>query len=295
MQRDEADGLAHPGHNMKAAPRLEHFVRVVFERHVPGHRWHLGIHDVPGTHTGESASDCVLDVSFLRGTQQKPPNEYQPDASDEAARKRIENAPQNHQVGKKFPGERRNLSRLVEILGDTPGDPAQYTAAVERETRDQIENGQNPINFREPVGGSRYHLPAVGIFRDHPKAACQEQARNRPGDRYVEFFPGAIGIARNSGKPAENEKRDRVHRNLIMPCHDAMAQLMEQHGPEKEEAGDQPHRPMLHDAPLGMLRLELFGDREGDKRENDEPTAMYVNRNAENASEADSRDAWRLR
>lgn len=63
---------------------------------------------------------------------------------------------------------------------------------------------------------------------------------------------------------------------------------MKDYGGEKKDAGDDAKRPMLSWGPIRVLRGELSAEGKRNQKENDEPTCVQVDRDAENASQAES-------
>src|ERR1700722_13959443 len=124
------------------------------------------------------------------------------------------------------------------------------------------------------------------IVSNQPEAPGKKYARKRAGDGDVEFLLGVVGLARDSCEAAENEKGDGSYGDAVELCDRAMAQLMKDHGSEKQDAGDDAERPMLCGRPAFMLRSELGSQRESGQEKNDEPAGVHVNGDAENTSDA---------
>ena len=97
------------------------------------------------------------------------------------------------------------------------------------------------------------------------------------------------GVALDLGEAAEDEQRDGSDGNVVAERHDAVAELVENHRGKKQQAGDDSERPVLRGSPVRMLRRELRAQRKRDQGENDEPARVQVDRDAEDASDAEPR------
>src|SRR5271156_7118162 len=104
-------------------------------------------------------------------------------------------------------------------------------------------------------------------MRDQPEASAEKQARKRPGDGDIEFLQRARRIARDAGESAEDIQRDGLHRNTVVPRHDAVAEFVKQQRAEEKDAGDDAQRPMLLRGPAGMQRSELLSERYRNQQE----------------------------
>ena len=146
-----------------------------------------------------------------------------------------------------------------------------------------------------------HHVVAVKVARDEPEAAGQKYAGQRAGDGDVEFLLGAVGLASDSRQATENKKRDGSDWNAVVLGDRAMAQLVEYHGSEKQNTSDDAEGPMLGRGPIRVLRGELSSQRKRDQEENDEPTGVQIDGDAENTSNPKagrrsrilSRNRWR--
>src|SRR5271156_2017194 len=126
------------------------------------------------------------------------------------------------------------------------------------------------------------------IVSDQPEASAQEEAGKRPGDGDIEFLQGAGGIARDAGQAPEDIEGDGLHRNAVVLGDDAVAELVKNHGAEKEDAGDDAEGPVLLWRPCWVLRSELGAQRKSDEQEDDEPAGVQIYRYAENAADLEA-------
>ena len=176
-----------------------------------------------------------------------------------------------------------------EISRDAPDDAAQDAAAVERESRDEIEERERKLIRASQPAADGNHFAAVHKARDQPEAPGKKKARKRAGDRDVEFLAAAVRIALDVGKAAEDEQRDRADGNAVMAGDDAVAELVKNDRGKKEQARDDAESPALGIGPMRMWGSELRGERERDQGKDDEPARVQVDRDAEDASDAEPR------
>jgi len=128
------------------------------------------------------------------------------------------------------------------------------------------------------------HVVPVKIARNEPETACEKYARKRSSDGDVKFLLGVVGLARDSRQAAEDKKRNGRYGDTVVPCHRAMAELVEDYGRKEKDAGDDSKRPMLSGRPIRVLRGELSAERKRNQEKNDEPTSVQIDGDAKNAS-----------
>src|ERR1700693_798997 len=110
-----------------------------------------------------------------------------------------------------------------------PGDSPQDAPAVERESRQQIENSENRIDLPEPAGRRTHHLVPVKEMRYQPEAARQEKTRDRPGNGDAEFLSCVRGVPADPCQTAEHEQGDRLDRYAIVQRDQTVTELVRDH------------------------------------------------------------------
>ena len=129
-----------------------------------------------------------------------------------------------------------------------------------------------------------HHVVAMKIAGDQPEATGKKDAGERAGDGDVEFLLGIVRLARDTRQPSENEKRNGSDWNSIVLGNHAVAELMEDHGSEKKNAGDDAQRPVLGGRPGLVLRGKLSTQGKRDQEKNDDPARVQIDGDSENTS-----------
>src|SRR5258708_8374185 len=135
---------------MVAAAGTQHFGAVFFQRDVAGGSGDFLAHHVGGAESGESLPDGHLSDALLRGVQNKPADEREPEAILNGTMERSPGARKNHRVGDQLSTRARDARGLLEIFRDSPDHGSKNSSTVQGKSRQQTENGQRENSPREP-------------------------------------------------------------------------------------------------------------------------------------------------
>src|SRR5712692_8055598 len=91
-----------PGGPPASTAGAQQLVDIVFERDAALYSGQLVGHDVGRAQSLQGVTDGYLSVALLRGGQQKPADERQPQPAHEIAGQRLPHAHNNHPVGQKL-------------------------------------------------------------------------------------------------------------------------------------------------------------------------------------------------
>src|SRR5882724_3489628 len=163
-----------------------------------------------------------------------------------------------------------------------PNDCAQNSSAIQRKSRQKIEEGERGIGLPEPGGWCSRHLTGGKEKCRGKKNAGQESTGKRSSNCNVEFLDRFGRIARNSRQPPKDEERNGDNADLVVLGHDTMGKFVEQHGTEKEQAGEEADTPVLHRRPMRVLLGEEAPEGKRTQRENHDPSGMQVDGDSEN-------------
>ena len=138
--------------------------------------------------------------------------------------------------------------RAAAAAGDPPHDRRQHPAAVQRQSRQRVEDREQQV---EP-GQLDHHVVngAVQGPRDQPERAAHHQRAGRSRRRNQEFGPRTPRVRPGLRCPAEEHHRDPTHGDVQALRHPRMRQFVHEDSPE--ERSHEQHRQ-----PEGMPRIDL--------------------------------------
>src|ERR1700747_2177260 len=141
---------------------------VIFDGNVALYGGHVLGHHIRRVQSRERIFYRHLRVALARRAQQEPSDERGPQSADWITIERLPHAHENHQVAEKSSGIRRDLGGAREVAGDSPGDSAQDPTAIERKSRNQIENRTHYVDLPEPGTRGNDKFVAMHVVRYQP-------------------------------------------------------------------------------------------------------------------------------
>src|SRR5262249_5564922 len=184
--------------------------------------------------------------------------------------------------------------RSIHVVRDGPHDRSQHAAAVERESRNQIEDRQRDVDVGEPTenGGRTRHRgwpEGIDDTGEQPTYDADRDAGDRPRNRNQELFTRRGSVLLDLSDAAEREQRDAADRDAADPGHTRMRELVQDDADKEKESRRERQAPDNSRRPIRVDRRELTRQRQRDQPCDDEPAVMETDGNAEPAAEADAR------
>ncbi len=114
-------------------------------------------------------------------------------------------AHQHHSVSDQLAADTGDARRAGEVFRRAPNCGAKNSAAIQGETRQQIESGHGKIDLRQPLS-QRTKRVAVGRKQGQAgKERAQRVTGERAGDGDVEFLDGFRRLAADARHSPKNE------------------------------------------------------------------------------------------
>ncbi len=279
MHIHHADEAVVGEDQMAAAAGAQDFGAVLFERNVASDGGNFMAHHVGGAQTGERLTEGYLGDTFLRGGEQEPTDECDPQPLGNIAIEGPPRAQENHRVGNQLATGACDSCGLGEIFAYTPHKRAENTATVQRESGKQVEHREPQVRLPKPGSESSHHLAVGKEQSETEKDSCEEAARQWPGDGDVEFFDGPGRFAADAGDATEDKQSDGNDWNFVMLGDHAVRQLVKNDRSEEKQASQHTDGPVLCCRPLRMLLCEANGEGVSDQGENKKPGRVNVDGN----------------
>ena len=166
------------------------------------------------------------------------------------------------------------------LAGDLPHDGAQHPAAVQRQTGQQIERGDDQVGDHQ--AGEQHARDRTGLDGLHPQVeeTGQDEREQRPDEGQDELAARRLGFLLDLRDPAEELELDAAHRQFEAQRGDGVGQFVDEYGGvegDREEEGDE----IAHAAELGQHPVELTAEDPGDEGRDDEPAGGDIDGHAE--------------
>src|SRR5258706_2312120 len=95
---------------------------------------------IAGANAAQTASHFDLSPAGAGSVQQEPANKRNPQTGESGSHKEANNSRHDECEGNDLADPRRDPRRAHTVTGHSPDDPAQDTSAIERKSRNQIED-----------------------------------------------------------------------------------------------------------------------------------------------------------
>src|SRR5262249_49243032 len=152
----------------------------------------------------------------LGGVVEKHADQAAPDTAQPVLREYLKNPIGDQQPGEGLASERGPISRAPQVAGRSPQDREEHSAAVERKGRNQVENKNRPVDYRQVTedqyDGRRPPGPEADPCQDGAYGS-QDKTDDRAGNGHDKLAPGGRRLVAELGHSAKQEKRDATDRN----------------------------------------------------------------------------------
>src|SRR5215470_15097042 len=197
-------------------------------------------HDVTNANSGQRGRRLDLRIARSRRLREKPANKRKPQ-SPESAGKEPKQAEHDEHGGDELANSRGNSRRTNHATRPSPGDRTQHTAAIERISRNHVEDAQRDIDIAQPNKAGPNRRRRLPEFRTPPSCTSQTQehesddnACDRSDNRHPEFRLGVGRFLFDICDTAEGKQRYGSNRHAAAFGNNSMREFVN-HDARKEE------------------------------------------------------------
>ena len=286
----------------RAVEALDHRDRVVEagsilleevpHREPAAHAGRIGDHDVAHPHVAErEAGTRHFPLGARRGDQepadQRSPQTAEPEAGDESDRADAHEQP---------PEADSHLSRgrngAVTVAVAEPEQRREDAAAVERRRRDQVEQGEDPVDQREPRQ-RRAEQAGSAEHRQRERAEAERRrepdARRRAGRGDAQLGAGRGRLAPELGHAAQHPQGDAVDLHAVAARDQRVGDLVREHRGEEQSCRDESDEPVRGRGLARELRREAIGgEAQGEQSRDQQQAQVEPHRDPEDPTQTNA-------
>ena len=173
-----------------------------------------------------------------------------------------------------------------------PEQRREDAAAVERRRRDQVEQGEDPVDQREPRQ-RRPQQPGCAEHRQRERAEAERRrkadARRGPGRGNAELGTGRGRLAPELGDPAQHPQGDAVDLHAVAARDQRVGDLVREHRGEEQSCRDEPDEPVRGRGLARELGREpIGGEAQGEESRDQQEAQVEPHRDPEDPSQANA-------
>jgi hypothetical protein len=172
-------------------------------------------------------------------------DEDEPQAADSTSRDELEDPQRDAQEAEHAPGLRCLHGCPLPVAAPPPQNRPQYSAAVQRRPRQQVEHRENEVDDTQPGQHRRANGGVAGQarLRGHCGQSQEQQSQrdaNRGPDRSdSEFSAWVVSLPLKPGHTAEHPQRDAIYPHIVALRDQRVRHLVREQREEEHKAGDQ--------------------------------------------------------
>ena len=172
----------------------------------------------------------------------------------------------------------------VDVPRQPPDDRLEHPPAVQRQPGDQVDQAHQQVGAGEAP--DRQQQQPVGRHGpQRQRRATHGERRQRPDDGDHQLVLGRASLPLDGGHPAQEVQGDRAHRVAVVPGHQRVRGLVDEHRAVEDDREGQPRDVLQRPQPgLGVLHRRRHHD--GDQRRDQQPRRRHVDARAGDAADA---------
>jgi len=238
--------------------------------------------ELAGDVAAHAPHECSPRGLGTAGLEQKPADERGPEAAADIVDDRLDDPQRHDDRSERAADAQGDLRRALAVAAQPPEYRVEDAPAVERVGRDDVEHRERDVDECEIAHqGAEAGARADGETQRREQSA-QHEARQRTDHRDPRFARRVLGFCIELRDAAEDEQPDTEHLDPPALGDQRVGEFVQQHaGEEKERAEDAEPEP-FGGAQVGSVQRSCrIGQRPRDEREDEDPTDIDGDADAE--------------